>query len=53
MFQSFLKCSHPHKLQQLADSLTADDLVSCGQAVERIATKLKQAGLEPWLDKWS
>jgi hypothetical protein len=28
---AFLKCSHPHKLQQLADSLTADDLVSCGQ----------------------
>ncbi|MBI2487804.1 MAG: toll/interleukin-1 receptor domain-containing protein [Deltaproteobacteria bacterium] len=21
-------------------------------AVERIAEKLKQAGLEPWLDKW-
>jgi hypothetical protein len=26
-----LKCSHPHKLQELADSLTAHDLSSCGQ----------------------
>src|SRR5215813_10824893 len=28
---AFLKCSHPQELQQLADSLTADDLLSCGQ----------------------
>ena len=28
---AFLKCSHPQKLQQLADSLTAHDLLSCGQ----------------------
>jgi hypothetical protein len=28
---AFLKCSHPQKLQQLADSLTAHDLSSCGQ----------------------
>src|ERR1700682_5010212 len=28
---AFLKCSHPQKLQELADSLTAHDLSSCGQ----------------------
>jgi hypothetical protein len=28
---AFLRCSHPQKLQQLADSLTPDDLVGCGQ----------------------
>src|SRR6516162_3817665 len=28
---AFLKCSHPQKLQELADSLTAHDLLSCGQ----------------------
>src|ERR1700739_3408929 len=28
---AFLKCSHPQKLQKLADSLTAHDLLSCGQ----------------------
>src|SRR6201997_5134819 len=28
---AFLRCSHPQKLQQLADSLTAQDLLSCGQ----------------------
>ena len=28
---AFLQCSHPQRLQQLADSLTADDLLSCGQ----------------------
>ena len=28
---AFLKCSHPQKLQELADSLTAYDLLSCGQ----------------------
>jgi hypothetical protein len=28
---ALLKCSDPSKLQQLADSLTADDLVRCGQ----------------------
>ena len=28
---AFLKCSHPQKLQELADSLTANDLLSCGQ----------------------
>jgi hypothetical protein len=28
---AFLRCSHPQKLQQLADSLTAHDLSSCGQ----------------------
>ena len=28
---TFLRCSHPQKLQQLADSLTAQDLLSCGQ----------------------
>jgi hypothetical protein len=28
---AFLNCSHPQKLQQLADSLTAHDLLSCGQ----------------------
>jgi hypothetical protein len=28
---AFLKCSHPQKLQQLADSLSAHDLLSCGQ----------------------
>jgi len=28
---AFLKCSHPQKLQELADSLTAQDLLSCGQ----------------------
>jgi hypothetical protein len=28
---AFLKCSHPQKLQELADSLTAHDLLRCGQ----------------------
>jgi hypothetical protein len=28
---AFLKCTHPEKLQELADSLTAHDLLSCGQ----------------------
>src|SRR6476659_238467 len=28
---AFLKCSHPQKLQELADSLTVYDLLSCGQ----------------------
>jgi hypothetical protein len=28
---AFLKRSHPQKLQELADSLTANDLFSCGQ----------------------
>jgi hypothetical protein len=28
---AFLNCSHPQKLQELADSLTAHDLLSCGQ----------------------
>jgi putative addiction module CopG family antidote len=28
---AFLKCSDPRKLQQLADSLTVQDLLSCGQ----------------------
>ena len=28
---AFLKCSHPRKLQEMADSLTARDLLSCGQ----------------------
>jgi hypothetical protein len=28
---AFLKCSHPQKLQELADSLTPHDLLSCGQ----------------------
>jgi hypothetical protein len=28
---AFLNCSHPQKLQELADSLTANDLLSCGQ----------------------
>ena len=28
---AFLKCRHPQKLQELADSLTAHDLLSCGQ----------------------
>ena len=28
---AFLKCSDPGKLQQLADSLSAQDLLSCGQ----------------------
>ena len=28
---AFLKCSDPEKLQELADSLTAQDLLSCGQ----------------------
>jgi hypothetical protein len=28
---AFLKCSHPQKLQELADSLIAHDLLSCGQ----------------------
>jgi len=28
---AFLKCSHPQKLQELADSLTPNDLLSCGQ----------------------
>ena len=28
---AFLRCSHPQKLQELADSLTAHDLLSCGQ----------------------
>jgi hypothetical protein len=28
---ALLRCSHPHKLQELADSLTAHDLLSCGQ----------------------
>jgi len=28
---AFVKCSHPQKLQELADSLTAHDLLSCGQ----------------------
>jgi hypothetical protein len=28
---AFLKCSHPQELQELADSLTPNDLLSCGQ----------------------
>ena len=28
---AFLKCSHPQKLQELANSLTAQDLLQCGQ----------------------
>lgn len=28
---AFLRCSHPEKLQDLADSLTPHDLLSCGQ----------------------
>jgi hypothetical protein len=28
---AFLKCAAPKRLQELADSLTAQDLVSCGQ----------------------
>src|ERR1700740_742125 len=28
---AFLKCSHPQKLQELADSLTPNDLLGCGQ----------------------
>jgi hypothetical protein len=28
---AFLKCSQPRKLQEMADSLTARDLLSCGQ----------------------
>jgi hypothetical protein len=28
---AFLKCSHPRKLQEMANSLTARDLLSCGQ----------------------
>jgi hypothetical protein len=28
---AFLKCSHPVRLQELADSLTARDLLKCGQ----------------------
>ena len=28
---ALLKCSHPQKLQELADSLTVYDLLSCGQ----------------------
>lgn len=28
---AFLKCGDPHKLQALADSLTAHDLLTCGQ----------------------
>jgi hypothetical protein len=27
----FLRCSHPERLQELADSLTAKDLLACGQ----------------------
>ncbi len=27
---AFLRCSHPEKLQELADSLTSHDLLSCG-----------------------
>lgn len=27
----FLRCSHPERLQELADSLTPQDLLSCGQ----------------------
>jgi hypothetical protein len=28
---AFLKCSHPRKLQEMADCLTARDVLSCGQ----------------------
>jgi hypothetical protein len=28
---AFLRCSHPGRLQELADSLTAKDLLTCGQ----------------------
>jgi hypothetical protein len=28
---AFLKCSNPNKLQELADSLSARDLLTCGQ----------------------
>jgi hypothetical protein len=28
---AFLRCTHPQKLQELADSLSAHDLLSCGQ----------------------
>ena len=29
--KAFLQCSNPERLQQLADSLTAQDLLRCGQ----------------------
>jgi hypothetical protein len=28
---AFLRCSHPHRLQELADSLSPQDLLRCGQ----------------------
>jgi hypothetical protein len=28
---AFLRCSHSERLQKLADSLTAKDLLTCGQ----------------------
>ena len=31
MFHAFLKCSNPSKLQELADSRSARDLLTCGQ----------------------
>ncbi len=31
MREAFLKCARPERLQELADTLTAEDLTSCGQ----------------------
>jgi hypothetical protein len=41
---AFLRCSHPKKLQELADSLTAQDLLSCGQKWLACLTPLQEHG---------
>jgi hypothetical protein len=49
---AFLKCSNPARLQELADSLTTQDLLKCGQkwlaAFTFITDKeRRQAGCQP------
>src|SRR4029077_6472812 len=52
---AFLQCSNPERLQQLADSLTAQDLLRCGQKWLTAFTpfftsqEARQAGCQPRL----
>src|SRR2546430_4768618 len=38
---AFLQCSDPKALQKLADSLTADDLITCAQRSEEHTSELQ------------
>ena len=49
---TFLRCSHPQKLQQLADSLTAQDLLSCGQKWLACLTPFFKRSSDSLVDKW-